>query len=235
MHQGRGLSFPPLLFKRGSTKCGTRFSFFAFLLLGIGAALAQVSSHAPTVFTNTPAQSAAKPAQSTGTNKPVARVNSAVLTDADLVREEYAIFPYARQHNGIPKEFEKQIRDGALKMIVFEELVYQEALREKLTVSAVKLQHAEAEFPQTVRDAGRIQRVSAERFQRSHQLLQEKIQRSLLIEAYLKTRSRRTNARSQPRKPGPTTTRIRRAFITRRHSHFRPFPSCLPRTQPPRS
>ena len=30
--------------------------------------------------------------------KPVARVNGSVLTDADLVREEYAIFPYARQH-----------------------------------------------------------------------------------------------------------------------------------------
>ena len=63
-------------------------------------------------------------------------MNGAILTDADLVREEYAIFPYARQHNGIPKEFEKQIRDGALKMIIFEELVYQEALRRNMTVAA---------------------------------------------------------------------------------------------------
>ena len=149
--------------------------------------MAQVSSHAPTVFTNTPAQSAAKPAQSTATNKPVARVNSAVLTDADLVREEYAIFPYAKQHNGIPKEFEKQIRDGALKMIIFEELVYQEALREKVTVSAVKLQHAEAEFRKQFATPEQYNAFLQSDFNGSHQLLQQKIQRSLLIEAYLKT------------------------------------------------
>ena len=41
-------------------------------------------------------------------DKPVARVNGSILTDADLVREEYAIFPYARQHNGIPKDFESR-------------------------------------------------------------------------------------------------------------------------------
>src|ERR1019366_5006733 len=82
-----------------------KFSVIPFLLLGIGAASAQVSSHAPTVFTNTPAQVVAKPAPSSA-DKPVARVNSSILTDADLVREEYAIFPYAKQHNGIPKEFE---------------------------------------------------------------------------------------------------------------------------------
>ena len=130
-----------------------RIFILPYLLLGIGAAVAQVSSHAPTVFANTPAQSAAKPAQSTANNKPVARVNSAVLTDAELVREEYAIFPYAKQHNGIPKEFEKQIRDGALKMIIFEELVYQEASRQKMTVPAVKLQRAEAEFRKQFRHA----------------------------------------------------------------------------------
>ena len=68
-------------------------------------------------------------------SKPVARVNGTVLTNKDLLREEYAIFPYARQHNGIPKGMEPQIRKGALQMIVFEELVYQEAVRQKLTVS----------------------------------------------------------------------------------------------------
>ena len=81
-----------------------------------------------------------------GGDKPVARVNGSVLTDADLVREEYAIFPYARQHNGLPKDLEPQIRAGALKMIVFEELVYQEALRRKMTVPAAKMQRAEADF-----------------------------------------------------------------------------------------
>ena len=157
-----------------------------FLVVGIGAGAAQVSSHAPTVFTNTPAQSAIKPTQSAA-NKPVVRVNSAVLTDADLVREEYAIFPYAKQHNGIPKEFEKQIRDGALKMIIFEELVYQDASRQKMTVPAAKLQHAEAEFRKQFATPEQYNAFLQSDFNGSHQLLQQQIQRSLLIEAYLKT------------------------------------------------
>ena len=68
-------------------------------------------------------------------DKPVARVNGAVLTDRDLLREMYTIFPYAQQHNGFPKAQEAAIRQGALEMIIFEELVYQEAERRKLTIS----------------------------------------------------------------------------------------------------
>ena len=48
----------------------------------------------------------------------------------------FAIFPYAKQHNGFPKAQEAAIRQGALEMIIFEELVYQEAGRRKLTISA---------------------------------------------------------------------------------------------------
>ena len=78
----------------------------------------------------------------------MARVNGAVLTDRDLVREEYTIFPYARQHNGaIPKGMEADIRAGAMKMIVFEELVYQEAMRRKMTVPPAQMEQAEADFP----------------------------------------------------------------------------------------
>ena len=86
--------------------------------------------------------------------KPVVRVNGSVLTDADLAREEYAIFPYAKQHNGLPKELAPQIRDGAMKMIIFEELVYQEALRRNMTVPAAKMQRAEADFRKQFADAG---------------------------------------------------------------------------------
>ena len=55
--------------------------------------------------------------------KPVARVNGTVLTDRDLVREEYAIFPYARQHSGIPKGMEPPLlgrreRRGAVEAVV---------------------------------------------------------------------------------------------------------------------
>ena len=109
------------------------------------------------------------------------------LTDADLVREEYAIFPYARQHNGLPKDLEPQIRDGAMKMIVFEELVYQEALRRKMTVPAAKMQRAETEFRKQFATPDEFNALLQSEFHGSEQLLQEKIRRSLLIEAFLKT------------------------------------------------
>lgn len=160
-------------------------SFFGFFLMGIAAAGAQVSSHAPTIFTKPAAQSAPSPAQSVP-GKPVARVNSSILTDADLVREEYAIFPYAKQHNGIPKEFEKQVRDGALKMIIFEELAYQEAQRRNMIVAATKLQRAEADFRKQFATPEEYNAFLQSDFNGSHQLLQQKIRRSLLIEAFLK-------------------------------------------------
>ncbi len=164
-----------------------KYKFFLLpsLLLGIGVAVAQVSSHAPTVFTQVPAQNAAKPVP-LAADKPVARVNNAVLTGADLIREEYAIFPYAKQHNGIPKDLEKQVRDGALKMIIFEELVYQEALRRKMTVPAAKMQLAETDFRKQFATPEEYNTFLQSDFNGSHQLLQEKIRRSLLIEALLK-------------------------------------------------
>ena len=160
-------------------------SIIGFLLLGTGAACAQVSSHAATVFKQPPSQTAVKPVPAA--DKPVARVNGSILTDADLVREEYAIFPYARQHNGIPKEFEKQIRDGAMKMIVFEELAYQEAQRRKLTIPAARLQRAEMEFRKQFATPEEFDIFVQNDFHGSQQLLREKIRRSLLIEAFLKT------------------------------------------------
>jgi parvulin-like peptidyl-prolyl isomerase len=116
----------------------------------------------------------------------VARVNGAVLTDADLVREEYAIFPYARQHNGIPKDMEPGIREGALKMIIFEELVYQEAQRRKMTIPATKLAQAEADFRRQFATPDDFNALLQSDFHSSQQLLREKIRRSLLIEAFLK-------------------------------------------------
>jgi parvulin-like peptidyl-prolyl isomerase len=160
-----------------------KFTICGFLLLAFTAANAQVASHAPTVLK----QQAAPPnTLALITDKPVARVNGTVLTDADLVREEYAIFPYARQHNGVPKELEAQIRDGALKMIVFEEMVYQEAQRRKMTVPAAKLQHAEAEFRKQYATPEEFNTSLQADFHGSEQLLQAKIRRSLLIEAFLK-------------------------------------------------
>jgi len=152
------------------------------LLLALTAASAQVASHTPTVVTKAPPAGPLAAA-----SKAVARVNGAVLTEADLLREEYTIFPYARQHNGmIPPEMAPQIRDGALKMIIFEELVYQEAQRRKMTVAATKLQRAEADFRKQFDTPDEYNALLQGEFHGSQKLLREKIRRSLLIEAFLK-------------------------------------------------
>jgi len=117
---------------------------------------------------------------------PVARVNGAVLTDHDLRREMYSIFPYARQHHGrFPKEMEPGIRKGAMQMIIFEELVYQEALRRKMTVGPLKLQKAEVEFRNQFATPDQYQEFVNVEFSGSQQLVQERIRRSLLIDALL--------------------------------------------------
>jgi len=140
------------------------------------------SSHAPTAAAKRPNI----PAISQPVGKPVARVNGAVLTDRDLLREEYAIFPYARQHNGgIPKGMASDIRAGAMKMIVFEELVYQEAERRKMTVPPARLRQAEATFRKQFTDQEYQELLDAE-FKGSKAALNAKIERSLLIEQMLK-------------------------------------------------
>ena len=161
--------------------------FQRLLLLVFSAAYAQVASHAPTVFTSRPQRRRQTMSTLTADRQAGSARERSGLTDADLVREEYAIFPYARQHNGLPKELAPQIRDGALKMIIFEELVYQEALRRKMTVSAAKMQHAEADFRKQFATPDEFNAFLQSDFHGSQQLLQEKIRRSLLIEAFLKT------------------------------------------------
>ena len=162
-----------------------KLSICGFFLLALATAGAQVASHAPTVFNQAPPQGQTTVAL-VAAGKPVARVNGSTLTDADLVREEYAIFPYARQHNGIPKELEPQVRDGALKMIIFEELVYQEALRRKMGIPAAKMQHAEADFRKQFATPDEFNAMLQTEFHGSQPLLEQKIRRSLLIEALLK-------------------------------------------------
>jgi peptidyl-prolyl cis-trans isomerase SurA len=94
-------------------------------------------------------------------DKPVARVNGAVLTDRDLLREMYAIFPYAQQHNGFPKAQEAAIRQGALEMIIFEELVYQEAVRRKLVRFRRQNSRRGGGVSQAVQESRRVPAISA--------------------------------------------------------------------------
>lgn len=117
----------------------------------------------------------------------VARVNGAALTDRDLLREMYAIFPYARQHRGsFPKAMEPDIRRGALQMIEFEELVYQAALRRKMTVPPARLDKAEADFRQRFPNPGMYQMYLKAECQDSEKILRARVRRSLLIDDLLK-------------------------------------------------
>lgn len=158
----------------------------ALVIMGLSAAGAQVASHGPTAakaVTSSPAptQALAQPAPA----KPVARVNGAVLTDRDLVREMYSMFPYARQHNGFPKDMEPQIRQGALQMIVFEELLYQEAKRRNLVIAPARIARAEAQFRKQFPSKLVYQGYLNVELNGSKKALREQIRRSLLIEDML--------------------------------------------------
>jgi parvulin-like peptidyl-prolyl isomerase len=122
----------------------------------------------------------------TATLKPAVRVNGAVLTEADVVREMYTIFPYARQHGGFPKALEADVRKGAIEMIIFEELLYQEARRTNIPIAPERLSRAESEFRKELGVSDYEQFLRTE-CQSSRQVLREKIRRSLLIEKMLKT------------------------------------------------
>ncbi|MGA8149905.1 MAG: peptidylprolyl isomerase [Terriglobales bacterium] len=154
------------------------------LLATAVAAAAQVASHTPT---GVAAPTAVSPASLQVSDRPVARVNGVVLTDRDLLREMYTIFPYAKQHNGFPKTQEASIRQGALEMIIFEELVYQEGERRKLTIPAERLNRAEADFRKQFNSPDEYTQYLQAEMHGSRQWLRKQIERSLLIEEVLKT------------------------------------------------
>jgi len=103
------------------------------------------------------------------------------------LREMYTIFPYAQQHNGFPKAQEATIRQGALEMIIFEELVYQEAERRKLAIPAEKLNRAESEFRKQFNSPDQYQQYLQTEMRGSEKQLRQQMRRSLLIEQLLKT------------------------------------------------
>ena len=115
------------------------------------------------------------------------RINGAELSELDVRREMVTIFPYAMQHNGFPKDIEPQIRKGAVEMIIFEELLYQEAKRRNISVAPEKLAKAQAAFrKQFPNKAGFAQYLKIE-CKGSEQVMREKVRRSLLIDRMLKS------------------------------------------------
>jgi peptidyl-prolyl cis-trans isomerase C len=151
----------------------------AFLV--VSAARAQVPSHTPTYVPE--AFTPSNTFQAVG--RPFVRVNGAVLTDRDLLREMLTIFPYARVHNGFPKAMEADIRNGAIKMMIFEELVYQEAKRQKMTVTSADLARALTEFRRRFPSPQEYQQFVQVELHSSQQLLRTKVERSLLIDKFL--------------------------------------------------
>jgi peptidyl-prolyl cis-trans isomerase C len=171
----------------------------AAMVLGLTCGAQVVASHAPTLAA-APAPVVAPAAATENTThavpanlavlapaKPVVRVNDAVLTDRDLAREIQMIFPYEKTHDGVPKAIEPEMRKGAMQMMVFEELVYQEALRRKLTVAPERLKKAEAQFRRQFQSDEEFQKVMEIEVHGSAQLMRDKIRRSLLIEELLKS------------------------------------------------
>jgi parvulin-like peptidyl-prolyl isomerase len=157
--------------------------FLIAVLIMTGMAGAQmVASHE----TSMPAAKTAPVIVSADSGKAVAKVNGIVLSERDLTREMFTIFPYAQQHNGFPKELEPEIRRGALQMIIFEELVYQEAQRRKMTVAPADLAKAQAEFRKQFATQAAYQDFLKLETNGSEPAMHAKIRRSLLIEKMLK-------------------------------------------------
>jgi parvulin-like peptidyl-prolyl isomerase len=161
----------------------------AILVTACTITAAQVASHAPTTIAKGTAPQAS-PVSTSPTTQPtgksVAKVNGVVLTDKDLLREMYAIFPYAKQHNGFPKAQEAGIRQGALEMIIFEEMVYQEAQRRKMTIPAAKIEQGEAAYRQQFDSPDQFQQYMQSEMHGSRQQFRKQIERSMLIDQLLK-------------------------------------------------
>jgi hypothetical protein len=156
----------------------------ALLLMTATILSAQVASHQSTILGP---ERLMQSSPAVVSDKAVAKVNGAVLTDRDLLREMYTIFPYAKQHSGFPKGMGKDIRQGALQMIIFEELVYQEAQRKKMAIPPEQINRAVRAFRKQQFDNNQeYQQYLRAECKGSEQVLRGKIRRSLLIEALLK-------------------------------------------------
>jgi hypothetical protein len=81
---------------------------------------------------------------------------------------------------------EADIRAGAMQMMIFEELVYQEAQRRHLTVPPAQLARATAEFRQQFHSPREYQQFLQAEFQGSPKLLPPKVERALLIDKFMK-------------------------------------------------
>ncbi len=117
--------------------------------------------------------------------KVVARVNQAKIPESAFIAEINRQLPYASYHANVSREKYHEIEQKALNRLITQELLYQEALRQKLQVPRQKIREqievmkkgfkTEADFHQALKQTGmRLQD------------LEKRIERKLLIEALLK-------------------------------------------------
>jgi parvulin-like peptidyl-prolyl isomerase len=119
--------------------------------------------------------------------RPVARVNGAVLTDRDLLRKMNILFPYAAQHGGaFPKGMEEDIRHGAMKMIVFEELCYQDAQRRGYTVAPLRVDKAFKEVKSGFQSKAEYQQFLDTQVGGTEAGLRSALRRTMMIQDYMK-------------------------------------------------
>jgi parvulin-like peptidyl-prolyl isomerase len=157
-----------------------KHTIVGIVLIAICSALGKAQTATPT------SQSMFKGVTVTPTGKPVVRVNGTVLTDRDLLREMMTIFPYAQQHGGkFPQSMEADIRRGALDMIEFEELVFQDAGRRNFRVSSARLDVAMKKFREQFNSTEEFQAYLKAECGNSRSALRDKIRRSLMIDDLL--------------------------------------------------
>jgi parvulin-like peptidyl-prolyl isomerase len=179
-----------------------KFGIIVALAATVAIGNAQVASHAPALQKPAPS---GMPSMTTAiaqpTGKPVARINGVVMTDRDLLREMMTIFPYARTHNGFPKGQEAMIRQGALQMIEFEELVYQEASKRHMTVAPERVNKAVNAFRAQFQSQEEFEQYLKIEMNGSLDQFRKSVRRSLLIEAFQKSQL------DLPSRVTPTQTR----------------------------
>jgi peptidyl-prolyl cis-trans isomerase SurA len=149
---------------------------------------AAIAATAQTEKPASKAQSLFQDTAVTASGKAVVRINGTVLTDRDLLREMNVIFPYAQQHGGkFPQAMEADIRRGALDMMEFEELVYQEAVRRNLKVPPARLDHAMKVVRDQFGSPDDFHAYLKSGYNDSLKLLRETVHRSILIDELLQT------------------------------------------------
>jgi len=113
---------------------------------------------------------------------PVARVNGAMLTEAQLDQEMQRLFPYFSIHGGrIPPGAEPELRKRAMHDLVLHELVYQEARRRQLVVPPLQWQKRLRKIQQGFRSRQAYEEAATQQFG-SVAAYEKSLRRTVLVE-----------------------------------------------------